>query len=155
TTGRRFRSRLGQPGVAGTRDSRNRAGNCIIAARKGRRAPVIAASLLIFTGSGAAENSDITIETLNAVIESRDQQRLRVVSAAEGQPAVLFKPAQGAWDWSATSKLFIPVENPGDELLTLRLRVEGPPGRSLSGKISMAPQSTGDLAILLDAPLPR
>jgi hypothetical protein len=115
----------------------------------------IAASLLISAGGGTPKEGDVTVETSNAAIESREGQALHLRLAKGEQPAVLFRPVQGAWDWSTTSKLFIPVENPGDEPLTFQLRIEGPPGRSLSGKISMAPQSTGDLAIWLDAPLPR
>ena len=116
---------------------------------------MIALPLLISAGGGTTENGDVTIETLNATIESRDGQRLRVVFAKEEQSALLFRPAQGAWDWSATSKLFIPVENPGDEPLTLALRIEGAPGRSLRGGLSIAPHSAGDLTIWIAAPLPR
>jgi len=105
--------------------------------------------------SGAGRDDDPVVETLNASIVSRDGQRLRVASATEGQPAVLFKPARGSWDWSATSKLFVPVENPGDEPLSLSLRIESAPGHSLSGSIAIASHSAGDLAIWLDAPLPR
>jgi hypothetical protein len=61
--------------------------------------------------------------TWHAAIEARDGQRLRLVIANEGQPALLFKSVAGAWDWAATSKLSIPVENPGDEALTLSLRI--------------------------------
>ena len=53
------------------------------------------------------------------------------------------------------SKLLIPVENPGDEPLTLLLRIESDPGRSLSGKIAIAPHSIGDLAIWIEAHSPR
>ena len=73
----------------------------------------------------------------------------------EGQPAVLFKPADGAWDWSRTGKLVIPVENPGGEPVTLLLRVSDGAGRSLSGKISIAPDGAGDLTLWIDAPAPR
>ena len=55
----------------------------------------------------------------------------------------------------ATSKLSIPVENPGDEALTLSLRIDSDPDRSLSGKVAIAPHSAGDLAIWIDAPSPR
>jgi len=111
--------------------------------------------LLFFAGACVAGNNDFTIETLNASIESQEGEKLRVVFAKEEQPALLFKPVQGAWDWSATSKLFIPVENPGDEPLSLRLRIESVPGQSLHGSVSIAAHSSGDVAIWVDAPLPR
>jgi hypothetical protein len=111
--------------------------------------------LLFFAGEGVAANSDFTIETLNASIESQEGEKLRVAFATEGQPALLFRPDRGAWEWSGTSKLFIPVENPGDEPLTLLLRIESAPRGSLSGKVAMAPRSVSDLVIRLDAPAPR
>ena len=111
--------------------------------------------LLISTGSGAAENTDVTVETVNAAIVSRDGQQLRVVFAKEEQPALLLKPAQGVWNWSATSKLLIPVENPSDDPVALMLRIESAPGQSLRGSVTIAPHSAGDLTIWLDAPLPR
>jgi len=46
------------------------------------------------------------------------------VFATEDRPALTLKPKGGAWDWSRESRLVIPVENPGDEALTLQLRVE-------------------------------
>lgn len=116
---------------------------------------MIALPLLISTGGGASENGDVAIETLNAAIESRDGQRLRVEFAQEEQPALLIRPDRGAWNWSTTSKLSIPVENPGGEPLTLALRIESARGRSLRGSVSIASHSTGDLTISIDAPLPR
>ena len=80
----------------------------------------IALSLLI----AAAGGDEIIVETSHATIESREAQRLRVVFAAEDRPALIFKPVAGAWDWSQTGRLVIPVENPGDDALTLLLRVE-------------------------------
>jgi hypothetical protein len=71
------------------------------------------------------------------------------------QPALLFKPVQGAWNWSATSKLFIPVENPSNQSLTLMLRIGSAAGLSLRGNISIASHSAADLVIWLAAPLPR
>jgi len=68
---------------------------------------------------------------------------------------VLFRPARGAWDWAAVSKLFIPVENLEAEAVTVLLRIESEPGRLLSGKAAIAPHSAGDLAIWIDAPSPR
>ena len=117
----------------------------------------IAFSLVIsgVDGGVAGGGPDLIVETLHASIESREGENLRVVFAAEGQPALLFKPAAGAWDWSVKSKLLIPVENPGDEPLTLLLRIESDPGRSLSGKIAIAPHSIGDLAIWIEAHSPR
>src|SRR5262249_43233940 len=111
--------------------------------------------LLISTGSGAAENADVTVETVNAAIVSRDGLQLRVVFAKEEQPALLLKPTQGVWNWSATSKLFIPVENPSDDPVALMLHIESAPGQSLRGSVTMAPRSAGDLTIWLGAPLPR
>src|SRR5215831_1967965 len=95
------------------------------------------------------------VEMSNAVIVSRDQERLRVVFAAEGQPTLLFKPRAGAWNWRDTSKLVISVENPGAEPVTLLLQVEDGADRSLNGKIAIAPVSTGDLALWIEAPSPR
>ncbi len=68
---------------------------------------------------------------------------------------MLFKPAHGSWDWSATGKLVIPVENPGEEPLTFLLRIDSTAGRSLSGKAAIAPHSAVDLAIWTAAPAPR
>jgi Beta-galactosidase len=99
----------------------------------------------------AADGDEPVVETSNAVIEARDGARVRVVFAAEGQPAVLFKPAGSAWDWSRTSKLVIPVENPGGEPLTLLLRVSDDADRSLSGTVSIAPGISGDLTLWIDA----
>jgi len=105
---------------------------------------------------GAAAGGDAPIvETSHAAIEARDGLKLHVVFAPEAQPALLFKPARGVWDWSATSKLFIPVENPGDESVTLDLEIEDARGGSLSGDVAVAPRSVGDLAIWIEAPLPR
>jgi hypothetical protein len=116
---------------------------------------MIAASLLISASGAAAENVKFTFESLNATIESREGQRLGVVFGKKEQPALMFKPVQEAWNWSATSKLFIPVENPGDEPLNLTLRIESAAGRSLGGSLSIAPHSASDLTIWIDAPLPR
>jgi hypothetical protein len=76
-----------------------------------------------FRTAGASESPDFTVEAVNAAIESRNGQRLRVLFSKEEQPALVFTPVHGAWDWSATSKLVIPVENPGDEPLSLTLRI--------------------------------
>jgi hypothetical protein len=105
--------------------------------------------------SSAADADDPVVEALHASIESREGQSLRVVFANEGQPALLFNPAGGHWDWSLTNKLFIPVENPSDEPLTLLLRIENASGRSLSGKVAIAPRGAGDLAVWIGAPSPR
>jgi hypothetical protein len=103
---------------------------------------------------GAEVGDDPIIETSHAAIESRDGQRLRIVFAAEGQPAVLFKPTHSAWDWRDTSKLVIPVENPGGEPVTLLLLVNDDADRTLSGKVSIAPGTAGDLTLWIDAPSP-
>ena len=63
---------------------------------------------------------------------------LSMISCGRGTP---FKPEAGAWDWSQTSRLVIPVENPANEALTLLLRVEGNASRSLTGKVAISPQS--------------
>jgi len=112
-------------------------------------------SLSISPAGGATQGDDPIVETSHASIESREGQALRVVFAAEGQPALIFKPSAEAWDWSATSKLVIPVDNSGDEPLTLLLRIENDPARSLSGKVAIAPHSSGNLAIWINAPSPR
>jgi hypothetical protein len=103
----------------------------------------------------AVDSSETSVETFNAVIASRDGERLRVAFEAEGQPALLYKPKDGTWDWRHTAKLVIPVENPGGEPTTLLLRVDDEANRSLSGKVSIAPETTADLVLWIDAPLPR
>jgi hypothetical protein len=108
-----------------------------------------------FRTGRASESPDFTVETVNAAIESRNGQRLRVVFSKEEQPALVFTPVHGAWDWSATSKLVIPVENPDDEPLSLTLRIEGAADQSLRGSVSIAPHSSGDLTIWINGPLPR
>jgi hypothetical protein len=118
-------------------------------------AVAVASPLLISAVGSAAQGEDPIVEPLYASVESRDGHKLRVVIAPEGQPALIFKPAPGVWDWSQTSKLVIPVDNLGDEPLTLALRIEGEPGRSLRGKVAIAPHSAGDLTIWIDAPSPR
>jgi len=111
----------------------------------------VALSLLI----AAAGGDEIIVETSHATIESRQGQRLRVVFAAEDRPALIFKPEAGAWDWSQTGRLAIPVENPGDDALTLLLRVEDNTSRSLTGKVAISPRSASDLVITIGAPPPR
>jgi hypothetical protein len=74
--------------------------------------------------TAASGDDGPVVEVSNAVIVSRDEERLRVVFAAEGQPTPLFKPRGGAWDWRDTSKIVISVENPGAEPVTLLLQVE-------------------------------
>ena len=118
----------------------------------------IASSLLISAGS-FAQNYPI-VETSHATIELREGGRLRVVIATEGQPALLFKPARGVWDWSVTSNLVIPVDNLGDEPLTLHLWVQSggggtSPSRALTGELAIAPKTAGNLTMWLDAPAPR
>src|SRR5260370_39506801 len=103
----------------------------------------------------ASEGDGIVLETSNAVIEARDGAGLRVVFAAEGQPALLFKPTDGVWDWRHTSKLVIAVENPSGEQVMLLLRVNDGADQSLSGKISIAAGGAGDLTLWIDAPSPR
>jgi len=90
----------------------------------------IALSLMI----AAAGGDEIIIEPTHATIESQEGHRLRVVFAAEDRPALIFKPEADAWDWSQTSRLVIPVENPGNEAVTLLLRLEDHESRSLTGK---------------------
>jgi hypothetical protein len=111
----------------------------------------IALSLLIATTGG----DEIIVETSHATIGSREGQRLRVVFAAENRPALIFKPEAGTWDWSRTSRLVIPVENPGDEALTLLLQVEDHMSRSLTGEVAIAPRTAGNLAISIGPPPPR
>jgi hypothetical protein len=101
----------------------------------------IALSLLIATAGG----DQIIVETSHASIEAQEEQRLRVVFAAEDRPALIFRPEAGAWDWSRTSRLIIPVDNPGDEALTLLLQVEDHMSRSLTGEVGIAPRTAGNL----------
>ena len=103
----------------------------------------------------ASQEDGTVVEASDAIIEARDGTGVRIVFAAEGQPGMLFKPADGAWDWSRTGKLVIPIENPGGEPVTLLLRVSDGADRSLSGKISIAPDSAGALTLWIDAPSPR
>ncbi len=58
-------------------------------------------------------------------------------------------------DWRHSGKLVIPVENQGGEAVTLLLRIGDEANRSLSGKVSIAPGSAGDLTLWIDAPSPR
>jgi len=127
---------------------------------RSRRIGAICVLALIAVGClallmAASESSDPVIETSNAVIASRDGERLRVLFAAEGQPALRFKPRGRAWDWRETSKLVIPVENPGGDPVSVRLRIEDEAGQSLSGKVTVAPKGEGKIELLVDAPLPR
>jgi hypothetical protein len=105
---------------------------------------------------GAAGIVHPVVETPDAVIESRVGDHLRLRYAAADQPRVVFKPAQGAWDWSAGGTIVVPVANPGSEALTLRLAVASAAGGPvLSGKAAIAPDSAGELTIRIDAPPPR
>ena len=117
--------------------------------------PGAACALLPRAGGGARAEDEPVVETSNAVILSRDGERLRVRFAAESQPALLLKPQGGAWDWHETSKLVIPVENPGGESMSLVLRIEDDAGRTVSGNASVAAKSAGDLALWIVAPSPR
>lgn len=114
--------------------------------------------MLLPTAAGTAgtlRSDEPTVEMSHAAIEARDAGRLHVVFGNEGQPAVLFRPAKGAWDWAASSKLFIPVENLEPEPVTVLLRIEGAAGQELSGKVAVAPHGSGDLAVWIAAPSPR
>jgi hypothetical protein len=111
----------------------------------------IALSLLTVTAGG----DEIIVETSHATTGSWEGQRLRVVFAAEDRPTLIFRPEAGAWDWSRTSRLVIPVDNPGDEALTLLLQVEDHMKRSLTGEVAIAPRTAGNLAISIGAPPPR
>jgi hypothetical protein len=127
---------------------------------RSRRIGAICVLALIAVGClallmAASESSDPVIETSNAVIASRDGERLRVLFAAEGQPALRFKPRGRAWDWRETSKLVIPVENPGGDPVSVQLRIEDEAGQSLSGKVGVAPKGEGKIELLVDATLPR
>src|SRR6202007_2789534 len=64
------------------------------------------------------------------------------------------KTGGGAWEWARESRLVIPVENPSDEALTVRLRVEDQKRRSMTGKVAIAPRSSRNLAISISAPPP-
>ncbi|HYZ40731.1 MAG TPA: hypothetical protein VE687_08905, partial [Stellaceae bacterium] len=117
---------------------------------------VLLAFLPVMIGAGSTLRSDaLVIETFDAVVESHDGERLRVVFENAGQPALWFKPAHGAWDWSATSKLIFPVENPGENPVTVLLRVDSVAGHSLLGRLAIAPHAAKDLAMQLNAPSPR
>jgi hypothetical protein len=113
------------------------------------------AVVLALPSSAAGDDPDPIVEAAHARIEAREGGRLQVMVAPEGRPALIFEPTAGAWDWSGTSKLVIPVESPGDEPLTMTLGVAGEKSRSLNGKVAIAPHGAGDLAIWLEAPPPR
>src|SRR5215831_48006 len=117
------------------------------------KASLAACCLALLTAASGDDGP--VVEMSNAFIASRDEERLHVVFAAEGQPTLLFKPRGGAWDWRDTSKIVISVENPGAEPATLLLQVDDGADRSLNGKIAIAPVSTGDLALRIEAPAPR
>ena len=105
--------------------------------------------------ASAGDDAQPIVETSHATIEAREGRKIEVVFAAQNQATLVFRPAGSAWDWSPTSRLFIPVENPGDAPITLHTEVEDARGGLLSGNISMAPHSVGDVAIWIEAPLPR
>jgi GNAT superfamily N-acetyltransferase len=120
-----------------------------------RIVPAVVLSWLIIAAEVFAAEIQPTVETTQATIEARDAKSLTVRFAAEGQPGLLFRPVRGFWDWSATGKIVIPVENPGEEPLTLRLGVESAAGRSLGGQVAIAARSAGNLTIWIEAPSPR
>ena len=99
------------------------------------------------------------VEISHAAIEPAPGRGLGVLFSAGEQPGLLFKPAEGVWDWSRTSRLFIPINNLGDEPLTLLLRLESARNdgstRSLSAKVTIGPRNARNLTIVLDAPSPR
>src|SRR5215510_10871560 len=90
------------------------------------KASLAACCLALLTAASGDDGP--VVEMSNAFIASRDEERLHVV---------------------------ISVENPGAEPATLLLQVEDGAGRSLNGKIAIAPVSTGDLALWIEAPSPR
>ena len=96
------------------------------------KASLAACCLALLTAASGDDGP--VVEMSNAFIASRDEERLHVVFAAEGQPTLLFKPRGGAWDWRDTSKIVISVENPGAEPATLLLQVDDGADRSLNGK---------------------
>ncbi len=120
-----------------------------------RLAPAVVLPALFAAAAAVAAEIEPTVETRQATIEARDARGLRVRFEAANEPSLLFRPARGFWDWQATSKLVIPVDNLGGEPLTLRLGVDSAEGRSLVGQVTIAAGSTGNVAIWLDAPSPR
>src|SRR5262249_16328834 len=94
--GCRLRSRLGQPGFAAARDRGNGRRDRVVGALDGMRPAIcgkasLAACCLALLTAASGDDWPV-VEMSNAVIVSRDQERLRVVFAAEGQPTLLFKP---------------------------------------------------------------
>jgi hypothetical protein len=123
-------------------------------ARAGASALVIL-SLLAAAGAAAGVVHPV-VETADAAIEGRAGDHLRLRYAAADRPVVRFKPARGAWDWSTTGTIVVPVTNPGSQALTLILSVESAAGGAvLSGKAAIAPEGAGDLVIRIDGPPPR
>jgi hypothetical protein len=92
------------------------------------------------------------IVVLDAADARADRAAHQAVGRVGGQQRLQRASSAG---WAATSKLSIPVENPGDEALTLSLRIHSDPDRSLSGKVAIAPHSAGDLAIWIAMHLRR
>jgi hypothetical protein len=125
------------------------------------RCPLLGALLwwLTMTASqGFAGAIHPTVAAEHATVEPGESGSLRVLLMPEGTPGLLFKPVQGAWDWSLTSKLVIPVDNPGDEPLDLHLRIESSADVTqarLTGAMAIAPKSGGNLTLWLAAPSPR
>ncbi len=140
---------------AGSRRRRLRVLAMTIATWARRLAPAVVLPALFAAAAAVAAEIEPTVETRQATIEARDARGLRVRFEAANEPSLLFRPARGFWDWQATSKLVIPVDNPGGEPLTLRLGVDSAEGRSLAGQVTIAAGSTGNLAIWLEAPSPR
>jgi hypothetical protein len=117
-------------------------------------------AFLVSAGDGLAQEIAPLVATSQARIEARQGQRLDVRFPPAVEPSLSFKPKRGVWDWSRTSRLVVPVANPGGEPLTLHLFIESAePGsatrRSLSGAVAIAPRGKDDLTIRLDAPSPR
>jgi hypothetical protein len=160
----------GERRIAGDRRVKPRARPCgveIVLSPLGGRASTWARRLIpalvlpgLLAAEAVADPIQPIVETEHATIEARDASSLRVVFAAESQPGLRFKPARRFWDWSATSKIVIPVENLGDQPVTLLLRVESADGgaaasRSLTGQVAIGAKGTGDLTTWIDAPSPR
>lgn len=108
----------------------------------------------LIAGNGFATLIQRSVETAHATIEPGGDSRLNVRLAAGERRVLVFTPARGAWDWSATSKLVMPVDNRGDAQLTLTMEVNSG-AETLAGTATIAPKTAKNLTMWLAAPLPR
>ena len=108
----------------------------------------------LVSASSFAGLVQLSVEAGHATIEPVGDGRLNVQLAAGERRVLVFTPAHGVWDWSATSKLVIPVDNRGDAQLTLTMDVNSG-AEVLAGAATIAPGTAQNLTMWLAAPPPR